>query len=553
MKGELRFAFFVALRYNGGSFIGKNFCHTLNDKKRFNMFDFVRTHQRWLQAVLMLLVLPAFVLTGVATFNSDSAGGADVVAQVGERQITQREFAERYQKMVEAARAQAGDQFDAAMYQKPEAQAAFLTQLVNESLVDDLLATGRMAATDAEVAQALGKIKGMPTDAQGHIDVPAYRALLAQMNMTEAAHQQSVRSNLVIAQLAPAYSRLSLPVGTDFIKQFFANTRTLEIKPVDLTPYMAKAEVNATQIQTYYEQNKSQFATPDLFDVEYTLVPAGNSGAVDVTDDDIKSVFGKDATAEQLDKVRKDPMQIKVVIAQVVTKKRAAEIDAQVTKSPQDLAAVAKLFNTNVQKATQITRAVDVKTPDVFKDAQIRDAILNTTQAESKAIAPVVELASGELLVARVSAHQAAGTRPFEQVKAEIEQQLRREAAVAVATQEAQKSLGSLPASASIGSAQTVSWLIDGKVSEAIAVKAMTMPAKDFPALAVVADKNTVSIIRVLKEQPLPPEQTGLVTQWAQNNWAGAADGLAFNAYMSALRERVGVKMYPERIKLAAQ
>jgi peptidyl-prolyl cis-trans isomerase D len=47
------------------------------------MFDFVRTHQRWLQVVLLLLILPAFVLTGVATFNSGS-GSADTVAQVGD-------------------------------------------------------------------------------------------------------------------------------------------------------------------------------------------------------------------------------------------------------------------------------------------------------------------------------------------------------------------------------------------------------------------------------------------------------------------------------------
>ena len=183
----------------------------------------------------------------------------------------------------------------------------------------------------------------------------------------------------------------------------------------------------------------------------------------------------------------------------------------------------------------------------------MREALLNGTQAESKAIAPVMALDSGELLVARVSAYQAAGTRSFDEVKADIEQQLRREAAVKLANDEAQKSLSSLSAAASIGSAQRVSWLSDSKVSQAVVLKAMSMPAKDFPSLAVVSDKDSVSIIRVIKEQPLPPAEMSLVAQWAQNNWLGAADGLAFNAYMGALRERMGVKMYPERIKLTAQ
>ncbi|MBS1175019.1 MAG: ppiD [Burkholderiaceae bacterium] len=516
------------------------------------MFDFVRTHQRWLQVVLLLLILPAFVLTGVATFNSGS-GSADTVAQVGTRQITQREFAARYQKMVEAARAQAGENFDASMFQKPETQAAFLTQLVNEALIEDMMATGKMTATDNEVAQALAKMQGMPKNAQGEIDVPAYQAILAQQGLTQAQHQQGVRADLVKGQLAPAYSALSLPVSTEFMKRFFANARTVEIKPVDLTPYMAKADVNATQVQAYYEQNKTQFATPDLFDVEYTLVPMTGAGAVSVTDDDIKSVFGKDATAAQLDKVRKDPTQMKVVIEKVVMKKRAAEIDAQVNKSPQDLAAVAKAFNTSVQKVARLTRNVEANTPTLFKDTKVREAILNGTQAESKAIAPVMALDSGELLVARVSAYQAAGTRSFDEVKAEIEQQLRREAAVKLASDEAQKALGGLSASASIGAAQSVSWLVNDKVSQAVALKAMSLPAKNFPALAVVSDKDSVSLIRVLNEQPLPAAQMDLVSQWAQSNWVGAADNLAFNAYMSALRERMGAKMYPERIKLTAQ
>ena len=43
------------------------------------MLDFVRTHQRWLQFILLLLILPAFVLTGVASFSRSSS--ADVVAK----------------------------------------------------------------------------------------------------------------------------------------------------------------------------------------------------------------------------------------------------------------------------------------------------------------------------------------------------------------------------------------------------------------------------------------------------------------------------------------
>ena len=515
------------------------------------MFDFVRTHQRWLQVILLLLILPAFVLTGVATMGG--ANNTDVLAQVGERKITQREFASSYKNMMDNSRTQAGDQFDASAFEKPEMQAAFLTQMVNEVLFEDMASTGRMTAADSELKQALLTMPGMPTNAQGSVDVPAYEAILAQQGLTQAQHQQGVRADLIKQQLVPAYSTLNLPFGSEFIKQFFARSRLTEIKPIDLTPYMAKTNINAAQIQTYYEQNQTQFATPDVFDIEYTLVPISSAGGVSVSDEDIKSVFGKDATAEQLDKVRKDPTQVKVVIDKVVTKKRAAEIDVQVTKSPQDLGALAKAFNTNLQKAARITRTVDANTPEVFKDAKVREAILNGAHIQSKAIAPVMALDSGELLVVRVSAYQAAGTRTLDEVKAQIEQQLRTEAAVGLATQEAQASLGTLSANTSIGAAQSLSWLANGKASEAVAIKAMSLPANGLPALAVASDKTSVSLIRVIKDAPLPEGESAMVTQWAQGNWAAAGNGLLTNAYMAALRERMGVKMYPERIKLAAQ
>ena len=108
-----------------------------------------------------------------------------------------------------------------------------------------------------------------------------------------------------------------------------------------------------------------------------------------------------------------------------LVKKRAAEIDAQVSKSPQDVAAVAKAFKTTVQKVVGLTRNVEANTPALFKDTKVREAILNGTQAQSKAIAPVMALDSGELLVARVSDYQAAGTRSFDEVKAEIEREAR--------------------------------------------------------------------------------------------------------------------------------
>lgn len=517
------------------------------------MFDFVRTHQRWLQFILLLLILPAFVLTGVASFNRAST--TDAVAEVGTRTIGQREFSVRYQRFVENARKQMGDQFNAADYQKPEAQMALLKQMSNELLFEDLIASGKMTASDAEVVQALAHLQGMPKNAQGGIDEAAYKAALAQQGLTPAMHQAGIRADLVKEQIAPAYRALSLPISTDFMTKFFGRTRLVEIKSVDLTPYMAQVTVSAEQVQAYYDQHKAQFSVPDAFDIDYAVIPVagGKGSAVALSDEDIKAVFGSDATPEQLAKVRQDPTQSKVVLEKVVQKKLAEQLDAQITKAPQDLNALAKLFNAKVQQAKGIARQAVANESDVFQDAKVREALLNTTLAESKTIAPVMALPSGDLLVARVVNYRPAGVRGLDEVKSDVEQQLRREAAVAKASEDTQKNLANQSASAPIGNAQSVSWLGSDVVTPAIAVKSMNVPLGNLPALAVVADTDRVDVIRVVKEETLPPQQLAQMTQWAQSVWNSPNENLAFDAYMSALRERMGVKLYPERIKLTQE
>lgn len=518
------------------------------------MLNFVRQHQRWLQFILLLLILPAFVLTGVATFGGGSHQ-ADAVASVGSRTITQQEFSARYQRWIETQRQSQGDKFDADYYRQPQTQQAFLTQLLNGAMIDELVQSGHMTAGDVELQQALANLADMPKTAQGTIDVAAYKTALAQQGLTPAQHQAGLRTDLIKAQLTPAYSVVNLPFEIEFLKSFLGQMREVEIKPVDLTPYIAQVQVTPEQVQTYYNQHADAYSVADTYDVAYAEIPLNGkgAGATALTDDEIKSVFGSDATGEQLNAVRKDPNQSKAVIEKVVLKRRAGEIDALVAKTPQDLNAVAKSLNVPVQQAKGLTRVAGATTPTVFADAKIREVVLNANQAEAKTIAPVMALSNGHLLLAQVTAFQAAGKRPFEAVKAQIEQQLRTEGAVKLAAADVQKNLAGLSAAQPIGAPQAVTWAGVQNTSSALVAKAMSIPLNTLPALAVVTDKDHVSLLRVVKQTALSAEQLAQMGQWAQTAWGMPNDGLVFSAYMAALRERMGAKIYPERLKIEAQ
>jgi peptidyl-prolyl cis-trans isomerase D len=55
------------------------------------MFDFIRTHQRLMQFILLILILPSFALIGVSGYTNYVSGDRDLV-KVGSGAITQQTF-----------------------------------------------------------------------------------------------------------------------------------------------------------------------------------------------------------------------------------------------------------------------------------------------------------------------------------------------------------------------------------------------------------------------------------------------------------------------------
>ncbi|TAM06098.1 MAG: peptidylprolyl isomerase, partial [Pusillimonas sp.] len=55
------------------------------------MFDFIRNHQRLMQLILLVLILPSFALIGVSGYSTYVSGDKDLV-KVGKSNITLKEF-----------------------------------------------------------------------------------------------------------------------------------------------------------------------------------------------------------------------------------------------------------------------------------------------------------------------------------------------------------------------------------------------------------------------------------------------------------------------------
>lgn len=134
-------------------------------------------------------------------------------------------------------------------------------------------------------------------------------------------------------------------------------------------------------------------------------------------------------------------------------------------------------------------------------------------------------------------------------VQAEIEKTLKQTSVVAQAREDAQKQVAAMTASTSIGAPVAVGPLLNSNLSRATVAQVLALGAKDVPKLLVSDDANSVSIVRVIGDDPNKPASDKFVgLKSALQQWGGISGALQQRAYLNLLRERLGVKLYPEHL-----
>jgi peptidyl-prolyl cis-trans isomerase D len=120
------------------------------------MFDAIRKHQRVLQFVLLILILPAFVFFGLSGYEGMLSADRGLASVAG-RDVTQQEFDAAQRQQVEQLRQMLGDSVDAKMFDTPESRTEILEGLIAQKAI----AAGRErpTSTPMEVATPLPPLK----------------------------------------------------------------------------------------------------------------------------------------------------------------------------------------------------------------------------------------------------------------------------------------------------------------------------------------------------------------------------------------------------------
>lgn len=389
------------------------------------MYDFLDKHKRAVQVVLAMVMLP-FAFFGVDWYFRGGAADQPVATVAGEK-ITRQEFEQALRDQGERLRQTMGRSFDPAMLDNPEVRYAVVENLVNQRLLAAEASRERFRVPDAQLAEVIANLPAFQED--GKFSPERYRILLQGQNMTPGMFEERLRRDLALAPLQEPITTGSIVSGASAARYLalIEQRRELASATIDAEPFAKAVKVDDAEVKAFYDQNPGAFMTPEQARFEYVVLSSDAIAAkIAVDPADVRKQYEANqasyTTPEErsashiLIAVRPDASEADKAAA----KQKAEAIAAQVRANPASFAEVAKAQSQDPGSAREGGALGSFGRGSMVKPFE--DAVF---AAKAGDIVGPVQTDFGWHVI-RVTGVKPATQRPLEEVKGQIEAELKR-------------------------------------------------------------------------------------------------------------------------------
>lgn len=256
------------------------------------MFNFIRRHQRLMQLVLLVLIVPSFVLIGVGGYTNYNSGDEDLVT-VGGQTITLQEFDAARRNQLNEMQRSMGDGFDPALVDTPQAKQQLLDALINRRALIEIATSQHFNVSDIALRQAIAKMPEMQEE--GVFSAERYNQLLAGAGLSSKEFEQSQRAELTLNRVvAPVIETALLPQDISAeLQKILTESRTVQLHNFSAEQFMAEQTVTDQEIEAWYEVNKEQLQLPDYVNADFILLneEAAVGRVESIKDDDLHAYY----------------------------------------------------------------------------------------------------------------------------------------------------------------------------------------------------------------------------------------------------------------------
>jgi peptidyl-prolyl cis-trans isomerase D len=393
------------------------------------MFDFVRTHTRLFQGILVLLIFPSFVFFGVQGYSSFTSESSAKVAQVDGHGITRAELDAAHQRSIDRMRQQMPG-VDVKLFDTPAMKRETLDALVRDRVLltaaeqmnlgvgDERLQ--RIFATDPQFAQLRNP------------DGSVRRELLAAQGMSSEMFAQRLRQDLAMRQVLQgiAGTTLTPKAVIDPSIDALLQRRQVQYQNFDASAYRAKVNPTDAEVEAFYKANEALFRAPEQATIEYLVLDAqALAKGISVPEDELRRYYAENAARyTAAEERRASHILIKAdkdmpAAERAKAKARAEALLEQLRKSPGQFAELARK---NSEDPGSSERGGDL---DFFaRGAMVKPFDDAAFVMKAGEISNLVESEFGYHII-QLTEQRGGEKKAFEAVRPEIEQELRKQLA----------------------------------------------------------------------------------------------------------------------------
>jgi peptidyl-prolyl cis-trans isomerase D len=395
------------------------------------MYDFVYKRKRLVQFVLALITLP-FAFFGVDYYFRNTSRAGEVATVAGSV-ISDADFENTLRDQQQRMQRALGANYDPAIFQDPELRYALLQRLIGERVLQDKARRDRLIVTDDQVREFIREIPEFQEG--GTFSQAKYEQLLAMQNppRTPAEFAQSVRQGLALAPLEEPITTANI-VARSNVEHYLGlldQQREIALASIDAAAFLKDVRIDDATVKAYYDANLTTFQVPEQVKLEYvTLTPAALGASITVDPAEVRKQYDDNLRLYGKPEQRQ-AAHILIAVKpgasaeeQAAAKKKADEIAAQARKNPAQFAELAKKNSQDTGSAAQ-GGDLGLFARDGSMVKPFEDAVFGMKVGE---IAGPVQSDFGWHVI-KLTAIQPAQMQTFDQVKGQIEQDMRRQAA----------------------------------------------------------------------------------------------------------------------------
>ena len=458
------------------------------------MLDRMRRHKGWLKWSLGLVVV-AFIILYIPDFlrAKDPAGGAlpgDQIAQVNGRGVSVLEFRTAYQRQVAAYRQAYGASVSEQLLRQLGFEQQVLQQLINEQAM--VAEAGRlgMTVTDDEIRQRILAMPEFQLNGQ-FVGEAQYQAMLnsARPPMTPGEFEAGLRRQLLVEKLRAVVTDWVAVTDAEADAEYTRRNEKVKVQLVHVasSAFLSQMTAADAEVAAYFDAHKETYRIGERRKVRYLLVDVESlrQGIV-VPSRDVERYYNENiemfSTPEQ---VRASHILFKTEGKDEAAVKAIADKVLQEAKRGAEFAELAKKYSEDESNAKL---GGDL---DYFTRGRMVPEFEEAAFGAQPGLLPELVKTGYGFHIIKVIDKKAGSTRTFDEVKAQIREQLVGERAQRLADTRAAEVAGEIKTPADLDKvAKARGW----KVEET------GFFAADEPILAIGASPQVSAEIFALKE-----------------------------------------------------